>query len=227
MHPLTHVARSTLTCALTMAPQMPDPASHSRSSADIHVYLLVSPGISRYPAISRHIPPRIPRKEPSTPGIRPPPPPPPPQPQQPGRGGGGRRGRRGGRPRLLQRGERLLHRKRGGLAQGHRRGGQGRHQGAAPTLQVGRAGRRDRLRRADRAACRLLVRRGRRPRSARRALPDRRVRRQRERARPVGLHLPAGCGALRAQGLDGLPAQEGRSQRNRRIRRHLQRRRIR
>ena len=27
MHPLTHVARSTLTCALTMAPQMPDPAS--------------------------------------------------------------------------------------------------------------------------------------------------------------------------------------------------------
>ena len=38
-------------------------------SHHIHVYLLVSPGISRYPAISRHIPPRIPRKESSTPGI--------------------------------------------------------------------------------------------------------------------------------------------------------------
>mmetsp|Transcript_38857 Transcript_38857/g.122498 ORF Transcript_38857/g.122498 Transcript_38857/m.122498 type:complete len:222 (+) Transcript_38857:88-753(+) len=194
-----------------------------RISTCISWYLPVSPGIPPYPAISR----RGYREKNRPHQGSAPPPPPPPQPQQPGRGGGGRRGRRGGRPRLLQRGERLLHRKRGGLAQGHRRGGQGRHQGAAPTLQVGRAGRRDRLRRADRAACRLLVRRGRRPRSARRALPDRRVRRQRERARPVGLHLPAGCGALRAQGLDGLPAQEGRSQRNRRIRRHLQRRRIR
>ena len=38
-------------------------------SHHIHVHLLVSPGISRYLPVSRHIPPRIPRKEPASLGI--------------------------------------------------------------------------------------------------------------------------------------------------------------